>query len=305
MFNKEELILLKHLSTPIGEQLSNIPVTPTAEELSEKEIDLRLMEQTIDNNFLNQLNVHYDSCRSKLILENLKYIKSYCNKHPVFNGEYYQPLNAPYGYFWSRDNILLELKLSEKKFSAFTLLQEAISALGLEPQPTFEFIAFLFYHIKEYSDKEYTTCGKQVEKTIAAMVNCAETEKISMMIKVGSESFEFHNRLFIKSLLREYNHANARSQQLIEVQVKKRQQRIIQYSLLKTLLNELPYRVEKAKDAKYTQSERNFGLCVLYFCQLLNGEVESVCTKDNNATFDKLMRDFEKYNISFFKNLTL
>lgn len=59
-----------------------------------------------------------------------------------------------YSCFLNRDSTLEELGLTEDKFYNFTLLQEAITALGLEAQPTFEFIVFLYDLIKE-DCKEY------------------------------------------------------------------------------------------------------------------------------------------------------
>lgn len=300
MFTESELRILNYLSEPVDEQsdYGQIYITP---EIKEELLD---MERKQEEELLNKLYEKYDTFGSRLLLENLKYIKAYCNKHPVCYDGCYQLLNAPYGYFWSKEMILLELKITEEKFYKFTLLQEAISALGLEPQPTFEFIAFLLYHIRSYSEKREITGRQKITNVLTTMNNCSETENISMVIKVGSESIEFHNSLFIKSILGEYYRANTKSQQLIEVETKKRQQRIIQYSLLKTLLNELPYKVEKAEGVKYTQSERNFCLCVLRFCKLLKGEVEFVCTKENNATFDKLMRDFAGTETNSFLTIT-
>lgn len=300
MFTESELRILNYLSEPIDEQ-SDYGQSYITPEIKEELLD---MEREQEEKLLNKLYEKYDTFGSKLLLENLKYIKAYCNKHPVCYDGCYQPLNAPYGYFWSREHILSESKITEENFYKFALLQEAISALGLESQPTFEFIAFLLNLIKKYSEKRVVTCKERITKTLTAMANCNKEDKISMKIKVGRESFEFHNTLFIKSLLREYCHANSKSQQLIEVKIKKRQQRIIQYSLLKTLLNELPYQVEKAEGVKYTQSERNFCLCVLHFCKLLIGEVESACTKENNATFDKLMRDFAGTETNYFLSIT-
>ena len=67
------------------------------------------------------------------------------------------------------------------------------------------------------------------------------------------------------------------------------------YRIIKTLLDYLPIK-QMNKRGSYTQTERNFSLCVLYFCGCLQGNEYEVCM-NNNATFDKLMRDFKGVKI--------
>ena len=58
------------------------------------------------------------------------------------------------------------------------------------------------------------------------------------------------------------------------------------------------------KDVKFVQAERDLALCTLYLCKLLMGAPAYVCTKDNNITFDSLMRAFKDFNITLNQMLT-
>jgi len=62
-------------------------------------------------------------------------------------------------------------------------------------------------------------------------------------------------------------------------------------------LRNLPIKYKKRKKGTFTQAERNFGLSVLWLTgelnHLKNDDPTDYCTKDNNATFDKLMRDYK------------
>lgn len=56
----------------------------------------------------------------------------------------------------------------------------------------------------------------------------------------------------------------------------------------------------------FSQAERNFGLSVLSLCgRLPDIDREGECSQENNATFDKLMRDFKGTSIPFAMELFL
>ena len=81
--------------------------------------------------------------------------------------------------------------------------------------------------------------------------------------------------------------------------------RALDYYLVKTLLDYLPIKVESRR-GQYTQAERNFALSVLnYTGRLVGDEPEFLCGFENNATFDKLMRDFKNQPIPFAMELFL
>lgn len=117
-------------------------------------------------------------------------------------------------------------------------------------------------------------------------------------------TFEFANSLFIQSMLEFYSSHNLISHGLIERENKRVRERTIQYSLVKTLLDYLPIKTDKSEGVSFVQAERDLALCTLYLCKLLMGDPAYVCTKDNNATFDKLMRDFKDFNITLHQMLT-
>lgn len=81
--------------------------------------------------------------------------------------------------------------------------------------------------------------------------------------------------------------------------------RELDYYLVKTLLDYLPIKTERRR-GRYSQAERNFSLSVLNLCgRLLGIDPELVCSQFNNATFDKLMRDFRQREIPFAMELFL
>lgn len=82
--------------------------------------------------------------------------------------------------------------------------------------------------------------------------------------------------------------------------------RALDYFIVKTLLDYLPIRHDSTRRGMYCQAERNFGLSVLSLCgRLPDFDREGECSKENNATFDKLMRDFRNTPIPFAMELFL
>ena len=94
------------------------------------------------------------------------------------------------------------------------------------------------------------------------------------------------------------------SHYFVERENKRVRERTIQYSLVKTLLDYLPIKVKKPGGCKICTSKRDLALCILYLCKLLMGDPAYVCTKDNNITFDSLMRAFKDFNITLNQMLT-
>ena len=223
--------------------------------------------------------------------------------HPFFNGYDYQPLQAPFAYYRSRSTYLKEVPFTEDEFYNFILIQEAINKLGLLPQPTFEFIVFLYHIIKVWSESQITT-GIDKVNSILSILEEQPNSKLKMNIKVDSKNFEFENSLFIYSMLEFYSSHEQVLHYLVERENKRIRERTIQYSLVKTLLDYLPIKTDKSEGISFVQAERDLALCTLYLCKLLMGDPAYVCTKDNNATFDKLIRDFKEFNITLYQTLT-
>ena len=189
-------------------------------------------------------------------------------------------------YYRNREEILQEIGFSEKKFYAFELLQEQIRILKLNPISTFDFIAYLYYYTLRDRNKKYTTYGEEISKILSLI----DDKDADMTIKVGGKKFNFNSKWFIKSMLTHYKNANLQALHIIKLE-NKSQKRETDYRIIKVLLDYLPIK-KTNKKGNYTQTERNFSLCVLYFIGSLLGDEYEVCL-NNNATFDKLMRDFK------------
>ncbi|WP_455667436.1 hypothetical protein [Phocaeicola sp.] len=287
----EDNLFIEYINSPYKEPQDMLPKID--------ETMLADMEDDLEADFKNE----YQQEDAASILESIEYIRLYCRNFPCFNGFDYQPLQAPFAYYRSREIYLRELPFTEDEFYKFTYIQDAIKKLGLKAQPTFEFMAFLYYIIKVWSENQITTSGAKIDNILTLLKEQPKT-KLAMNIKVGSKSFEFTNSLFIQSLLEFYSSHDLISHDLVEQENKRVRERTIQYSLVKTLLDYLPIKVDKSEDTRFVQAERNLALCALYLCKLLMGDPAYVCTKDNNATFDKLMRDFKDFNITLYQMLT-
>ena len=127
--------------------------------------------------------------------------------------------------------------------------------MELQPQPTFEFIAFLYHIIKVWSENQITTGINRVNN-ILSILEEQPNAKLKMNIKVDGKNFEFENSLFIHSMLEFYSSHEQISHYLVERENKRIRERTIQYSLVKTLLDYLPIKIKKPEDVNlYKQKE--------------------------------------------------
>lgn len=287
----EDNLFIEYVNSPYEEPQDMLPKID--------ETMLADMEESLEADFKKE----YQQEDLAFILESIEYIRIYCRNFPCFNGFDYQPLQAPFAYYRNRETYLKELPFTEDEFYKFTYIQDSIKKLELKAQPTFEFIAILYHIIKVWSENQITTSGAKINN-ILTLLEEQPNVKLAMNIKVGSKTFEFANSLFIQSMLEFYSSHNLISHGLIERENKRVRERSIQYSLVKTLLDYLPIKTDKSEGVSFVQAERDFALCTLYLCKLLMGDPAYVCTKDNNATFDKLMRDFKDFNITLHQMLT-
>ena len=287
----EDNLFIEYVNTPYEEPQDMLPKINKAM--------LADMEEGLEADFKKECQQEDTTS----VLESIEYIRIYCKNFPCFNGFDYQPLQAPFAYYRNRETYLKELPFTEDEFYKFTYIQDAIKKLELKAQPTFEFIAFLYHIIKVWSENQITTSGAKVDNILTLLKEQPNT-KLTMNIKVGSKSFEFNNSLFIQSLLEFYSSHDLISCNLVDRENKRVRERTIQYYLVKTLLDYLPIKTDKSERVSFVQAERDFALCTLYLCKLLMGDPAYVCTKDNNATFDKLMRDFKDFNITLHQMLT-
>lgn len=229
------------------------------------------------------------------IEEHIRYIRKYVLRYPDFDGEEYSPSWYAFTYYNFREERIKQCRLSESEFFQFDILQSCISDLGLSPKATFDFIIFLWHELFKwlhYGSEERT--GDKIFQIIERIKEHPD-DRLELDIKVGKKHFTFFNEDFIKSIIANFTASDLEASNLIEKSYPLKRE--IDYILIKTLLDNLPITYKKEKKGAYSQSERTLGLCVLW----LTGEIDHlkgdspniICSKFNNATFDKLMRDYK------------
>lgn len=211
-------------------------------------------------------------------------------------------------YYYQRERFFTKTRLSYDTFMAHAPLQEALKTLKLDPVPTFEFILFLKYYYTLRSELRYSAV-EQLSQALKAIENLAPGESASIDISVAGRHYKINNTSFVKQALRtipfdslnkgafanDFNEGGSRDKI-----------RALDYYVVKTLLDYLPMKDGQRHRGKYSQAQRNFSLSVLsYLGRLPDIDREGECSKENNATFDKLMRDFKGVSIPFAMELFL
>lgn len=227
------------------------------------------------------------------IKERLEYIRRYSLQFPDFDGEKWEPEQSAYRHYDARSQKIANCGLSESEFYDFDILQDAITDLGLSPKATFEFILYLWHELYKWLYRGNIEMIDSRIKRLIARIDARPNDKLELDIKVGGKHFRFSNEHFIKSLIANYVNSNIESG-AEEIYPTKRE---IDYILICTLLRNLPIKHKKQKKGTFSQAERNLGLCVLWLTGELNhkkgDDPADYCAKDNNATFDKLIRDYK------------
>lgn len=223
--------------------------------------------------------------------------------------QYSLPLEAwQLRYYYQRDRFLAKTRLSYSDFINHKPLQKAVSDLGLQPEPTFEFILFLKYYFDLRADLHYSPM-EQVIKVREALDTMTEGTSASMDINIGGKHYRIDNTNFVIDLIKAVPLENLHYGEYIndfDQGPYRNKVRAIDYFIIKTLLDYLPVRRSSAIKRAFSQAERNFGLSVLNLIGRLPSEdQEGVCSRENNATFDKLMRDFKGVAIPFAMELFL
>lgn len=223
--------------------------------------------------------------------------------------EYGTPLEAwQLQYYYRRSRFLDKTRLSYDDFLAHEQLQASIVALGLDPEPTFEFILFLKYYFGLRSDLRFSAL-EQLDNACTALSNLADGESATIDINVGGKHFKIQNTSFVKQAIMSIDRNTLKSGAFVNdfnEGSNRDKIRAIDYYIVKTLLDYLPIKKESAKSGLFTQRERNFGLSVLSYLGRFPDKYRSEeCGKENNATFDKLMRDFRDQRIPFAMELFL
>lgn len=223
--------------------------------------------------------------------------------------EYGLPLDAwQMKYYYRRDRFMAKTHLRYEDFLSHEPLQNSIAALGLEPEPTFEFILFLKYYYGLRSELRYSAI-EQFEMACDALTGMDDNEPASVDINVAGKHYKINNTSFVKKALLSVDKEALKQGAFINdfnEGASRDKIRALDYYMIKTLLDYLPIKRKSERGGAYTQDERNFGLSVLsYIGRLPDIDREGECSKENNATFDKLMRDFRNVNIPFAMELFL
>jgi hypothetical protein len=211
-------------------------------------------------------------------------------------------------YYYRRERFLEKTRLSYDKFLRHEPLQNSIHNLGLDPEPTFEFILFLRYYYSMRSELHYSAV-EQLEQAQRALSQLAPGKDASIDIAVGGKHFKIANTDFVKQVIGSIDGNNFSAGAFVcdfNEGGMREKIRALDYYMVKTLLDYLPIQRPANRPMLFSQDERNFGLSTLnYIGRLPDNDREGICSKENNATFDKLMRDFNGTRIPFAMELFL
>lgn len=222
--------------------------------------------------------------------------------------EYAIPLEAwQLRYYYQRDRFLRKTRLTWENFISHRPMQEAITRLGLEKEPVFEFILFLTYYYSLRSELKYSS-PEQLSLILSA-VDAAPDSDISMDIKVNNKHYKINDGIFLTRMFKaiDIEQLNgSRFRDVFNQGAARDKIRALDYYIVKTLLDYLPTDKTLRRGGRFSQAERNFGLSVLSLCgRLPDIDREGECSQENNATFDKLLRDFSGQPIPFAMELFL
>lgn len=210
-------------------------------------------------------------------------------------------------YYYQRDRFLKKTGLSWERFLSHEPMQAAIEKLGLMPEPVFEFILFLSYYYRLRSDLRYS-CVEQLESLLDELDSDAGSA-VFMDVKVGGKHFKISNSGFLRKMFHSIDRSRLNAGSFVHdfnQGAARDKVRALDYYMVKTLLDYLPVDRSLRRGGRYSQAERNLGLSVLSLCDRLPDiDREGECSQENNATFDKLMRDFNGTRIPFAMELFL
>lgn len=222
--------------------------------------------------------------------------------------EYATPLEAwQLKYYYQRDRFIRKTGLDWDRFLKHEPMQRSLETLGLESEPVFEFILFLKYYFGLRSDLKFS-CIEQFDMMVDELENC-ESANVTMDVNIGGKHFKINNSQFLRKMFNSVDRSRLSGGAFINdfnQGTSRDKLRALDYYLVKTLLDYLPTDKSLRRGGRFSQAERNFGLSVLSICgRLPDIDREGECSQENNATFDKLMRDFGGQPIPFAMELFL
>lgn len=292
--HKKSIPLQETTSTYFNNILNHDSVPVTVDDFDEQKI--REFENIVSIAFPGEADLV-----NKRLHYLLPYIVQAINWHEY--GSELQPWQLT--YYYQRSRFIDQTGLRYESFKNHSLLVKAVEELGLEPEPTFEFILFLKYYFNLRGDLKFSSV-EQLQKLREAL--SADHSEARMDVIVNGKHFKFENSQFIKqvfSMINPESFTSADFRDNFNEGGSREKLRALDYYLIKTLLDYLPIK-NRSHRGQYSQTERNFALCVLNFCgRLVGDDREILCSSFNNVTFDKLMRDFRDTKIPFAMELFL
>ncbi len=265
------------------------------------ELDARTLDE-----FNLQVSLAFTD-EAEIVKERVRYLVPYILQNIDWQ-QYENPLEAwQLRYYYQRDRFLMKTGLSWERFMDHEPMQAAIEKLGLKPEPVFEFILFLSYYYRLRSDLRYS-CMEQLNFLISEL-DSNDSASVQMDVKVGGKHFKISNSGFLRKMFHAVDRSQINTGTFVhdfDQGLSRDKVRALDYYIVKTLLDYLPTDKSLRRGGRFSQAERNFGLSVLSLCgRLPDIDREGECSAENNATFDKLMRDFNGTPIPFAMELFL
>lgn len=244
---------------------------------------------------------------AQTVKKRLRYLVPYIIQNIDWQ-EYRMPIEAwQLKYYYQRKRFIEKTGLDWDKFMTHKPMQRALNALGLIPEPVFEFILFLKYYYNLRSDLRFS-CIEQFEKLMAEL-DKNRSATVVMDVNIGGKHYKISNSCFLQKMFQSVDRTQLSGDTFVNDfnQGSLRDKiRALDYYMVKTLLDYLPTDKSLRCGGRFSQAERNFGLSVLSVCgRLPDIDREEECSQDNNVTFDKLMRDFTGAPIPFAMELFL
>lgn len=265
------------------------------------------LQQWVIDEFNDKIRLAFTD-DSESVIRRVRYLIPYILQSIDWK-EYGVPLDAwQLQYYYRRERFIAKSHLTYEQFLSHKPLQRAIKALGIDAESTFEFILFLKYYFGMRSELRYSSI-EQLEMAQEALSNLEPEKEATLDINVSGRHFRFNNTKFIKAALALIDKDKLQAGAFVNYFTEggsRDKLRAIDYYMVKTLLDFLPFDKPPSRRGLFTQAERDFGLSVLSLCgRLPDIDREGECSRENNATFDKLMRDFRGVHIPFAMELFL
>lgn len=245
------------------------------------------------NKWVSDKNIDEQSLARK----RMSYISLYYSKKLNLSDEVLEVVKFLDEYSVSvREKRIKAVGVSQAEFDNFEILQKAISDLKLNSISTYELFIYFYGELKSLRNTISIVPSHFKYRQVARFMDVNSEKPIKVDVNIGGKHFHLEDDIYLKALINRYLRQPLDTEVMAGGREKYRfTKRQIDYYLIKLLFENLPVKIEN-KRGKYTQAERNLALSILWLIGSLRHNADddptSSCSKENNATFDKLMRDF-------------